>query len=160
MPRSRALRPGFPGLGQVTFFGTPDAARDILRPGKSQQGAHPEPDRSRRRSGSLILLSGERTGANMTCCSFGVPRRADQSYGDIIAAATADEIRSVRPGESIGCASCIAITLHVAIRVVFSVADTDRRWNTRCRHGSHARQHSAADARARAAHHELGERDP
>ncbi|BBX37641.1 cytochrome P450 [Mycolicibacterium mageritense DSM 44476 = CIP 104973] len=119
----------FPGLGQVTFFGTPDAARDILTvPANLSEAPTPNPIEAVVGPGSLILLSGEQHRRERSLLQPAFHGERIKSYGDIIAAATADEIRSVRPGESIGVRElAVAITLHVAIRVVFSVADADRR---------------------------------
>jgi cytochrome P450 len=121
----------FPGLGEVVFFGTKEGARDVLTlPATLSRAPTPNPIEPIVGQGSLILLSGEehRRERGLLMPAFHGDRLRD--YADIIASATTDEIRSLRPrpGHAVAVRElAIAITLHIAIRVVFSVADTDRR---------------------------------
>lgn len=119
----------FPGLGQVLFFGTREGARDVLTMTSAQSTAPlPNPIEPVVGTGSLILMSGEqhRRERGLLTPAFGGERV--KSYADVIAAATSDEIRSLRPGQVVAVRQlAVAIALHVAIRVVFSVSDPSRR---------------------------------
>lgn len=120
---------GFPGLGTVRFFNTTEAARDILTLSTSQcQAPRPNPIEAVVGPGSLILLSGEqhRRERNLLMQAFHGERI--KTYTDVIASAAADEIALVRPGATLAVRDlAVRIALHVAIRVVFSVADDARR---------------------------------
>jgi cytochrome P450 family 110 len=119
----------FPGLGQVLFFGTKEGARDVLTMTSAQSTAPlPNPIEPVVGTGSLILISGEhhRRERGLLTPAFGGERV--KSYADVIAAATSEEIRSLRPGQAVAVRQlAVAVALHVAIRVVFSVSDPARR---------------------------------
>jgi cytochrome P450 family 110 len=119
----------FPGLGQVLFFGTKEGSRDVLTMASSHCTAPlPNPIEPVVGTESLILISGEhhRRERALLTPAFGGERV--KSYADVIAAATSEEIGSLRPGQTVAVRElAVAIALHVAIRVVFSVSDPSRR---------------------------------
>jgi cytochrome P450 len=119
----------FPGLGQVLFFGTKEGARDVLTMTSAQSTAPlPNPIEPVVGTGSLILISGDhhRRERGLLTPAFGGDRV--KNYADVIAAATSEEISSLRPGQPVAVRQlAVAIALHVAIRVVFSVSDPSRR---------------------------------
>jgi cytochrome P450 len=126
-PRPLVLH--FPGLGQVVFHGTSDAAREILTaPSRACRAPLPNPIEPVVGPASLILLSGEphrRERALLTPAFHG---EQIKSYAEVIAAATAHQIRTLRQGHSVDLYDlAVDITLDVAVRVVFGVADPARR---------------------------------
>jgi cytochrome P450 len=77
---------------------------------------------------SLILLSGEKHRRERGLLMPAFHGERIKSYVDVISSATTEEIGSLRPGRAVAVRDLsVAIALHVAIRVVFSVADADRR---------------------------------
>lgn len=122
-----ALR--FPGLGEVVFFGTAAAAREIFSaPATSSQAPLPNPIEPVVGSGSLILLSGEKHRRERGLLMPAFHGERIKSYADTFASATSEEIRELRPGQSLPAYElAVQIALHVAIRVVFSVAEPGRR---------------------------------
>lgn len=119
----------FPGIGEVVFFATADAARDLFTaPATGSQAPLPNPIEPVVGTGSLILLSGEKHRRERGLLMPALHGERVKSYADTFASATADELRALRAGQSVPVYSlAIQIALHVAIRVVFSVADPDRR---------------------------------
>jgi cytochrome P450 len=119
----------FPGLGEVKFFGTADAARDILTmPTTRCEAPTPNPIEPVVGPGSLILLSGEQHHRERSLLMPAFHGERVKKYSDIICSATSEEISALRPGDSIAVRQlAVAITLHIAIRVVFGVAEPDRR---------------------------------
>jgi cytochrome P450 len=119
----------FPGLGEVVFFSTAAAAQDILTaPTTMCEAPTPNPIEAVVGPASLILLSGEQHRSERSRMMPAFHSERIKSYTEVIAAATRDEIRTLRPGQSFGVHQlAVAIALHVAIRVVFSVDDPDRR---------------------------------
>ncbi|MEE6167650.1 MULTISPECIES: cytochrome P450 [unclassified Mycolicibacterium] len=119
----------FPGLGEVKFFGTADAARDILTmPSAQCEAPTPNPIEPVVGPGSLILLSGEQHHRERSLLMPAFHGDRVKKYGNIIGSATCEEIRHARPGDTIAVRQlAVAVTLHIAIRVVFSVAEPDRR---------------------------------
>lgn len=119
----------FPGLGHVLFFGTREGARDVLTlPSAKCTAPLPNPIEPVVGAGSLILVSGEhhRRERGLLTPSFGGERV--KCYADVIAAATSEEIRDLRPGQAVAVRQLATdIALHVAIRVIFSVSDPSRR---------------------------------
>lgn len=118
----------FPGLGKVLFFATEAAARDILTaPTTLCRAPLPNPIEPVVGAHSLILLSGEahrRARAILTPAFRG---EAVRGYLDLIAAATANQIAAVQPGDRLLLRHIAqAITLEVMIRLVFGAADPDR----------------------------------
>ncbi|MCW2660365.1 MAG: cytochrome [Mycobacterium sp.] len=118
----------FPGLGEVLFFGTKQAARDILTiPAAVCRAPSPNPIEPIVGEGSLILLSGEehrRERALLMPAFHGERMRA---YLGTVAETTAEQIRSLRPGDRIAVRElALGIALQVIIRVVFGVADRHR----------------------------------
>jgi cytochrome P450 len=119
----------FPGLGEVSFFGTADAARDILTmPATLCEAPTPNPIEPVVGPGSLILLSGEQHHRERSLLMPAFHGERVKKYSDVICSATGEEIRSLRPGDSIDVRQlAVAVTLHIAIRVVFGVAEPERR---------------------------------
>jgi cytochrome P450 len=119
----------FPGLGEVRFFSSADAARDILTaPGTRCRAPLPNPIEPVVGQNSLILLSGE---AHRRARSVLTPLfRAElvRCYVDLIAEAAKDRIAALRPGDQLLVGEAAqTITLDVVIRVVFGVTDRSRR---------------------------------
>jgi cytochrome P450 family 110 len=118
-----------PGLGEVMFFSTAEAARDILTAPSSQSRAPlPNPIEPIVGKGSLILQSGasHRRTRGLLMPAFHGDRM--RGYVDMIAAATADVIAKLQPGDQLAVlAASRTITLDVIIRVLFGVAEQDRR---------------------------------
>ncbi|HZA12493.1 cytochrome P450 [Mycobacterium sp.] len=132
--RRRATQPHpfqlkFPGLGDVIFFATAHGARDVLTlPAPLCQAPTPNPIEPIVGKGSLILLSGEQHRRERRLLTPAFHGERIKSYADIIASATTEEIGSRRPGQTVAVRElAVAIALHVAIRVVFGVADPNRR---------------------------------
>jgi cytochrome P450 len=119
----------FPGLGEVVFFGTAAAAREIFSaPAAASRAPLPNPIEPVVGSGSLILLSGEKHRRERGLLMPAFHGERIKSYADTFASATSEEIRALRPGQSIQAYElAVQIALHVAIRVVFSVAEPGRR---------------------------------
>lgn len=119
----------FPGLGEVKFFGTADAARDILTmPAALSEAPTPNPIEPVVGPGSLILLSGEEHHHERSLLMPAFHGERVKKYSDIICSATSEEIRNLRPGDSLAVRQlAVNVTLHIAIRVVFSVAEPERR---------------------------------
>jgi cytochrome P450 len=118
----------FPGLGEVLFFGTKQAAREILTiPAAVCRAPTPNPIEPIVGRGSLILLSGEehRRERGLLMPAFHGERM--NAYLDTIATTTTEQIRSLRPGDRIAVREFArGIALQVIIRVVFGVADRHR----------------------------------
>lgn len=127
--RRSPIELSFPGLGEVMFFGTADAARDILTmPAAQSEAPTPNPIEPVVGPGSLILLSGEQHHRERGLLLPAFHGERVKKYSDIICSATREEIQTVRPGDSIAARRlAVNVTLHIAIRVVFSVAEPDRR---------------------------------
>lgn len=125
----RPIALDFPGLGHVVFFGSQKAARDILTlPVEACRAPRPNPIEPVVGPGSLILLSGAAHRRERSLLTPAFNGERVKSYADIIAAATTEELdKAARAGRIAVQQLAVAITLHVAIRVIFSVADTDRR---------------------------------
>ncbi len=119
----------FPGLGEVVFFGTAAAAQDIFTaPAAGSQAPLPNPIEPVVGSGSLILLSGEKHRRERGLLMPALHGERVKSYAGTFASATADQLRTLRPGQSVAAYElAVQIALHIAIRVVFSVNDPDRR---------------------------------
>ncbi|MGV0838183.1 cytochrome P450 [Mycolicibacterium thermoresistibile] len=119
----------FPGLGHVVFFGSKDAVRDILTlPVEACRAPLPNPIEPVVGPGSLILLSGTAHRRERSLLTPAFHGERVKSYADIIAAATTEEIAKLPADGHLAVQQLsVAITLHVAIRVIFSVADIDRR---------------------------------
>jgi cytochrome P450 family 110 len=119
----------FPGLGEVVFFGTAGAARDILSaPVAASQAPLPNPIEPVVGAGSLILLSGEKHRRERGLLMPAFHGERIKSYAETFASATAEEIRPLSPGQSVPVYElAVQIALHVAIRVVFSVDEPGRR---------------------------------
>lgn len=119
----------FPGLGEVVFFGTAAAARDIFSaPAAASRAPLPNPIEPVVGSESLILLSGEKHRRERGLLMPAFHGDRIKSYADTFASATSEEIRSLRPGQSVPAYQlAVEIALHIAIRVVFSVAEPGRR---------------------------------
>jgi cytochrome P450 family 110 len=119
----------FPGLGEVAFFGTEGAARDLFSaPASASRAPLPNPIEPVLGSGSLILMSGaeHRRERSLLMPAFHGDRI--KSYAETFASATSEETSTLAPGASFPVYElAVRITLHVAIRVVFSVDDPDRR---------------------------------
>jgi len=119
----------FPGLSEVMFFSTVEGARDIMTaPGTLCRAPLPNPIEPVVGQSSLILQSGEvhrRTRSILT-----PPFRGERMVGyvDVIADVTNHEIESLRPGNQLVVGDLAqAITLDLAIRVVFGATDCARR---------------------------------
>lgn len=127
--RPEPLRLLFPGLGEVVFFGTEAAARDLFTiPPAICRAPTPNPVEAVVGPGSLILLSGaeHRRERGLLLPAFHSDRV--RHYAGIICSATEDEIRPLRTGDTIDVHRlAVEITLHIAIRVVFGVDDCRRR---------------------------------
>lgn len=119
----------FPGLGQVVFHGTSGAARAILTaPTHMCRAPLPNPIEPVVGPASLILLSGERHRRERSLLTPALHGDQVRSYAEVIAAATEQQIRPLRPGDVIEVYDlAVDITLDVAIRVVFGVTDPARR---------------------------------
>ena len=119
----------FPGLGEVVFFGTAAAARDLFSAAAAAtQAPLPNPIEPVVGSGSLILLSGEKHRSERGLLMPALHGERVKSYADTFASATSDELRTLRAGQSVPAYElAVQIALQVAVRVVFSVADPDRR---------------------------------
>ena len=126
---NRPIALDFPGLGHVACFGTKQAARDILTlPVEACRAPVPNPIEPVVGPGSLILLSGDAHRRERSLLTPAFHGERVKSYADVIASATADELARARPDGIIAVQRLsIAITLHVAIRVIFSVTDDSRR---------------------------------
>ncbi|MCV7418790.1 cytochrome P450 [Mycolicibacterium litorale] len=123
----------FPGLGRVVFHGTSSAARDILTaPTQGCRAPLPNPVEPVVGPASLILLSGERHRRERALLTPAFHGEQIKSYAEVIASATAEQIRQLCPGDSVDVyALAVDITLDVAVRVVFGVADPARRMRYR-----------------------------
>ncbi|RDH76567.1 cytochrome P450 [Mycolicibacterium moriokaense] len=119
----------FPGLGQVLFFGTKEGAREVLTiPSTHSRAPTPNPIEPVVGPGSLILISGDQHRRERALLTPAFHGERVKNYADVIASATREEISSLRKGQCVAVQPIsVAITLHVAIRVVFSVADRSRR---------------------------------
>lgn len=122
------FRVRFPGLGEVLFFATDAAARDILTaPTTRCRAPLPNPIEPVVGKRSLILLSGD--AHRRTRAILGPAFRGEvvRGYLDLIAEVAADRVAPLRPGDHllIGQAAQ-TITLDVVIQVVFGVADRAR----------------------------------
>jgi cytochrome P450 len=119
----------FPGLGDVMFVSTDEGARDILTaPTTLCRAPLPNPIEPVVGQDSLILQSGE---AHRSARSILTPPFCGSRIGryvDVIAEATNDEIGALNVGDQVVVGDLAqAITLDVAIRVVFGVTDRARR---------------------------------
>lgn len=119
----------FPGLGEVLFFGTKQAARDIFTtPPTLCRAPTPNPIEPIVGEGSLILLSGEQHRRERSLLMPAFHGERMKGYVDLIATAATDEIGTLRPGDAIAVRElALAIALQVVIRVVFGVGDPKRR---------------------------------
>jgi cytochrome P450 len=126
-PRPFQLK--FPGLGEVIFFATTQATHDVLTiPAPLSQAPTPNPIQPIVGERSLILLSGEEHRRERRLLTPAFHGERIKHYVDIIASATTEEIGSRRPGHAVAVRElALAIALNVAIRVVFGVADPNRR---------------------------------
>ncbi|MGH3674223.1 MAG: cytochrome P450 [Mycobacterium sp.] len=118
-----------PGLDEMMFFSTVEAARDILTaPSNVCRAPLPNPIEPIVGQGSLILQSGasHRRTRSLLMPAFHGDRM--RGYVDMIAAAAADEIAELKPGDRMAVSSAArTIALDVIIRVLFGVTDQDRR---------------------------------
>ncbi|KUI35756.1 cytochrome P450 [Mycobacterium sp. GA-2829] len=119
----------FPGLGRVVFHGTSAAARDILTaPSHGCRAPLPNPIEPVVGPASLILLSGEHHRRERALLTPALHGEQVKSYTDVIAEAAAAQIDLLRPGGTVDAYDLgVDITLDVAVRVVFGVADPARR---------------------------------
>lgn len=119
----------FPGLGRVVFHGTADAARELFTaPSQSCRAPLPNPIEPVVGAASLILLSGERHRRERALLTPALHGEQVKRYADVIAAAASHQTRALQPGQSFDVYDlAVDITLDVAIRVVFGVADPARR---------------------------------
>ncbi|MGE2715533.1 cytochrome P450 [Mycolicibacterium litorale] len=119
----------FPGLGRVVFHGTSSSARDILTaPSSGCRAPLPNPIEPVVGPASLILLSGEPHRRERSLLTPAFQGEQIKRYADVIASATSQQIRDLRPGDAVDVYDlAVDITLDVAIRVVFGVADPARR---------------------------------
>jgi cytochrome P450 len=126
-PRPSALH--FPGLGEVVFHGSSGAAREILTaPSHACRAPLPNPIEPVVGPASLILLSGEQHRRERALLTPAFHGEQIKSYAEVIAAAAAHQIGALCPGHSVDVYDlAVDITLDVAIRVVFGVADAARR---------------------------------
>jgi cytochrome P450 family 110 len=118
----------FPGLGEVLFFGTKQAAHDILTiPAAVCEAPTPNPIEPIVGEGSLILLSGEEHRRERGLLMPAFHGERVKAYLGAVAATTTEQIRSLRPGDRIAVRElALGIALQVIIRVVFGVADRHR----------------------------------
>lgn len=119
----------FPGLGEVVFFGTNDAAHDILTvPSADSEAPLPNPIEPVVGSGSLILLSGEQHRRQRALLMPAVHGERIKSYVDVFAQATSSEIAELQPGQSVAVYDLAAdIALQIAVRVILGAAERGRR---------------------------------
>lgn len=119
----------FPGLGEVAFFGTEAAARDLFSaPASASRAPLPNPIEPVVGPGSLILMSGAEHRRERSLLTHAFHGDRIKSYVQTFASATSEETRHLQAGVAFPVYElAVRITLHVAIRVVFSVEDAGRR---------------------------------
>ncbi|MGV9615009.1 cytochrome P450 [Nocardia xishanensis] len=123
----------FPGFGAVLFTGTPDGARELFRAQANLlEPPRPNPIEPLVGPASLILTSGARHRRDRTLLAPAFHGARIRAYGELIEAATLDEIdggaTSWRPGTRIDSrAVARSITLRVIMEAVFGVRAGERR---------------------------------
>ncbi|MEV0029078.1 cytochrome P450 [Nocardia sp. NPDC050793] len=123
----------FPGFGAVLFTGTPDGARELFRaPTDLLEPPRPNPIEPLVGPASLILTSGARHRRDRTLLAPAFHGARIRAYGELIRAATLDEIDGGttpwRPGTRIDSrAAARSITLRVILEAVFGVRARERR---------------------------------
>ncbi|WP_245234043.1 cytochrome P450 [Mycobacterium sp. PS03-16] len=125
----RAFELHFPGLGQVVFHGTSEAARDVLTaPAAGCRAPLPNPIEPVVGPASLILLSGDQHRRERVLLTPALHGEQIKRYAAVIAEATAHRIGPLQVGDTVDAYElALDITLDVAIRVVFGVTDPQRR---------------------------------
>lgn len=118
----------FPGLGRVRFVSGAAAAREIMTvPATAVQAPRPNPIEPVVGPGSLILLSGQQHRRERSRLITPFQGEQVRSFADLFAEATRTEIAGYQPGRRIAArALCTAITLRIAVRVVFGITDSIR----------------------------------
>lgn len=118
----------FPGLGRVRFVSGAAAAREILTaPATALLAPRPNPIEPVVGRGSLILLSGQQHRRERSRLSTPFHSAGVKSFAGLFAEVTRAEIDGYQPGQRVGLrALCTAVTLRVAVRVVFGVTEPDR----------------------------------
>jgi cytochrome P450 len=119
----------FPGLGEVLFVSSKEGAREVLTaPTSLCRAPTPNPIEPIVGERSLILLSGERHRRTRGLLMPALNGERMRAYVDVIAEATAEEIATLRSGDTVAVRKLAqAIALDVIIRVVFGVTDHERR---------------------------------
>ncbi|WP_431971424.1 cytochrome P450 [Nocardia sp. bgisy134] len=131
----------FPGFGAVLFTGTPAGARELFRaPTELLEPPRPNPIEPLVGPASLILTSGARHRRDRTLLAPAFHGARVRAYGELIQAATLDEIDGGttpwrpgkttpwRPGTRIDSrAAARSITLRVILEAVFGVRARERR---------------------------------
>ncbi|WP_067834821.1 cytochrome P450 [Nocardia lijiangensis] len=123
----------FPGFGAVLFTGTPAGARELFRaPADLLEPPRPNPIEPLVGPASLILTSGVRHRRDRTLLAPAFHGARIRAYGELIRAATLDEIEGGpgewRPGTRIDSrAAARSITLRVILEAVFGVRARERR---------------------------------
>jgi cytochrome P450 len=115
----------FPGLGRVHFFGTADAARDLLTaPGEVLEAPTPNPIEPIVGANSVILISGEEHRSKRRMLMPGLHGHRMRARAETMARAASDETATWGAGGRVSLAAAArSIALRVILLAVFGVVD-------------------------------------